>query len=147
MTDINKLTAVDSVTSGDLLPVFSTNNGGARKAALSAVLAYIQDNIVFPSSFTNQYAAPSATGFSVTVDSGSVWLVLTPTGAFAVGALVLPASPSDGDELLCNTTQDVTALTVSGNGNTVTGAPATLSANDFFRLRFEAVTSTWYRVG
>lgn len=147
MTEINKLTAIDSLVSGDLFPVFSTDNGGARKAAASVLLAYIQDNITLPGALENQYAAPSATGFSVTVDAGPTWLILTPVAGYAAGTIVLASEPEDGDEVLCNCTQSVTALTVSGNGNTVTGAPTTMAANDFFRLRFESVTGTWYRVG
>ncbi len=147
MTQINQLTAVDSLTAGDLLPMWSNNNGGARKAAISVLMSYIQDNIVFPSAFTKQFAAPSATGFSVAVGSGEVWLVLTPIAPYAAGTIVLPAGPADGDEFLCNVTQDVTALTIDGNGKTVTGGPTGLSANEYFRLKYEAVTGTWYRVG
>jgi hypothetical protein len=57
------------------------------------------------------------------------------------------ASVIDGQELLVNSTQAVTTLTVAGNGATVAGAPTTLAANGFFRLKFEALVSTWYRVG
>jgi len=49
--------------------------------------------------------------------------------------------------VLVNCTQAVTTLTINGNGATVTGAPTTLAANAFFRLRFEAVAGVWYRVG
>lgn len=147
MTQINQLTAVDSITAGDLLPLWSNNNGGARKAAVSALLAYMQDNIQFPAAFTKQFSAPSATGFSVAVGNGEVWLVLTPVAPYAAGIIVLPAGPADGDGFLCNVTQDVTALTIDGNGKTVTGGPTGLSAGDYFRLKYEAVTGTWYRVG
>ena len=37
--------------------------------------------------------------------------------------------------------------TVAGNGSTVNGAPTTLAANSFFRLRFDGVFKAWYRVG
>ena len=148
MTDINQLTSVASVVDGDLIPVWSTSNGGTRKASMSAVLAYIQDGIDTTSDgFGTQFAAPSATGFTVTVNDGAIWLVLTPVAGYAAGTITLPATPADGDEFLCNCTQSVTTLTVDGNGNTVTGAPTTLAANDFFRLRFEGVTGVWYRVG
>lgn len=147
MSQINQLTAVDSVVAGDQIPVWSNNNGGARKAAVSALLAYIQGNIQFPSAFTKQFAAPSATGFSVDVDDGEVWLVLTPVAGYAAGTIVLPAGPADGDEFLCNCTQAVTTLTIDGNGKTVTGGPTTLAENDSFRLKYESVTGTWYWVG
>lgn len=147
MSQINQLTAVDSVVAGDQIPVWSINNGSARKAAASVLLAFIQDNITFPASFTKQFAAPSATGFSVDVGDGEVWLVLTPVAGYAAGTIVLPAGPTDGDEFLCNCTQAVTTLTIDGNGKTVTGGPTTLAANAYFRLKYEAITGTWYRVG
>jgi hypothetical protein len=53
----------------------------------------------------------------------------------------------DGQQLLVSCTQAVTTLTVAGNGSTVNGAPATLAANAFFRLRFDGVFKAWYRVG
>jgi hypothetical protein len=61
---------------------------------------------------------------------------------------VLPASTTAADKqtINVNCTQSVTTLTINGNGATVTGAPTTLAANAFFTLRFDAVTSTWYRV-
>jgi len=63
--------------------------------------------------------------------------------------LVLPpvAGVLDKQELLVNTTQAVTTLTVSANGATVVGAPTTLAAGGFFCLRFDGVLDTWYRVG
>jgi len=100
-----------------------------------------------------QYAAPAATGFTVLVappDSGdSMFLLLTPNAGYAAGTITLPAAATcvDGQELLVTTTQLVTALTVGGNGSTVNGAPTTLAANAFFRLRFDGVFKAWYRVG
>ena len=45
MTDINRLSAASAVTAGDQIPVFSTANGDARRAAISVLLAYIQANM------------------------------------------------------------------------------------------------------
>jgi hypothetical protein len=153
MTTINQLTAVDSITAGDQFPVFSTNNGDARKAAASVLLAYIQENLEFPSAtFTTQYAAPSATGFSVAITDGddNIHLILTPSAGYAAGTITLPAASgaADGQEVLVNCTQSVATLTIAANGAiAVTGEPASLSANDFFRLKYDQPTQTWYRVG
>lgn len=151
MPTINQLSAADSLSDGDLLPVYSQNNGDARKASLSLLVSYLLGKITSTDDKTTQYAAPSATAFNVQiVGTGvSIWLVLTPTGAFAAGTLTLPpvAGVKDKQEILVNCTQGITALTVAGNGATVTGAPTTLAANGFFRLRFDGVTDTWYRVG
>lgn len=151
MPTINQLSAADSLSDGDLLPVYSQNNGDARKAALSLFAAYLQGKITSTDDKTAQYAAPSATAFNIQIQGTglSIWLVLTPTAGFAAGTLTLPpvAGVKDKQEILVNTTQAVTALTIAGNGATVTGAPTTLAANGFFRLRFDGVTDTWYRVG
>lgn len=159
MTTINQLSAVDSIQSGDQFPVYSSSNGDARKASASVVLAYIQDNITaaadsFPQ-YVTQYSAPGATGFTVAVNAGSdgtsnVWLILTPAAGYAAGTITLPAAAScvDKQEVSVNCTQAVTTLTVSANGATaVYGAPTTLAANAFFRMRFDDATNNWYRVG
>lgn len=151
MTTINQLTTMDSVSDGDQVPFFSTNNGDTRKSSFSTLKTYFQTGVTANDDKLTQYSAPSATGFSVQVNnaSNSVWLILTATGTFAAGTLVLPtlANCVDRQEILVNSTQVVTALTINGNGATVTGAPTTLAANSFFRLRFDNVAKVWYRVG
>lgn len=151
MPQINQLAAVDQVQPSDQVPIYSSSNGDARKASLSLLKAFFQEGVTAADDKITQYAAPSATGFSIQVNNAadSIWLVLTPTAGFAAGTLVLPAVANcvDRQEILVNCTQVVTTLTVSGNGATVTGAPTTLAANGFFRLRFDAITDTWYRVG
>lgn len=151
MPQINQLSAVDQVQASDQVPLYSSQNGDARKASLSVLKAFFQDGTTSVDDKITQYAAPSSTGFSVLANDGSdsIWLVLTPTGGFATGTIVLPALSHcvDKQEILVNCTQTVTTLTINGNGSTVTGAPTTLAANAFFRLRFDDVTNTWYRVG
>lgn len=151
MPTINQLSAVDSVVAGDLLPIFSQSNGDARKASMTVLAAFIQTLITSTDDKMTQYAAPSATGFAVLINDASlsVWLILTPVAAYAAGTLKLPllANCKDKQEILINTTQAVTTLTINANGATVTGAPTTLAANAFLRLRFDGVVKTWYRVG
>ena len=151
MPTINQLSAVDSLSDGDLLAVFSTSNGDARKAALSLLATYLAGKIAVSDNKITQYASPNATGFNVQLNNSGVstWLVLTPLAGYAAGTLTLPAVANcvDKQEILVNTTQAVTALTVAGNGATVNGAPTTLAANGFFRIRFDAVLDVWYRVG
>jgi hypothetical protein len=81
----------------------------------------------------------------VTIATGDTWLILTPTGTFAAGAIILPSAPTDKAEVIVTCTQIVTALTVSAGGTTVTGAPTTLAANQGFTMRFDAATNAWYR--
>lgn len=159
MPQINQLSAVDQLAAGDNFPIFDTSNGDARKISASALLAYMQANLTFPTvtgvpQFETQYAAPSASGFSVTIApttaGDNVHLILTPTAGYAAGTIVLPAIADvvDKQEVLVNCTQQVTALTVNGNGAVaVTGEPTSLGADDFFHLKYDAVLQTWFRVG
>jgi hypothetical protein len=151
MTTINQLSAVDAVVSSDQVPIYSSSNGDARKASMSVIKSFVLSGATTSDDKISQYAAPSATGFTVTVNnsSDSVWLILTPLAGYAAGTLVLPAVANcvDRQEILFNTTQAVTTLTINANGATVIGAPTTLAANAFFRLRFDAVLDVWYRVG
>ena len=153
MTTINKLTGIDTVTAGDLLAVFSTSDGQARKASMSVLQKFMQDNLSFGvAAFTTQFASPSSTGFSIQINDNTddTHLILTPTATFAAGTIVLPKATVavDKQQVLVNSTQIVTTLTIDGNGAiAVTGEPSTLAANDFFTLKFEKATSVWYRVG
>ena len=155
MTQINQLSAVDTVVGSDQVPIYASGQGDARKAAMSVILQYMQDNLTFSESgisYTTQYAAPSATAFSVQItdDSDSTHLILTPVAGYATGTIVLPAVGNviDKQEVLVNCTQAVTTLTINGNGAVaVTGEPAALAANDFFRLKYDITVQTWYRVG
>ena len=157
MPTINQLNSIDTPSGSDLLPLYSQSNGDARKLSLSNLLLWLTTNTPTATNnnqpqFTTQYAAPSATGFTVQVLDGSdnVWLILTPTAGFAAGTIKLPdvSKCVNKQEVLINCTQAVTTLTINGNGATaVTGAPTALAANTFFRLRFDSATSSWYRVG
>lgn len=151
--NISQLSRADSISLSDLLIFWSSVNCDTRAGSVSLLLNLLQENLTASGDDMTQYAAPNATGFSVSispvVDGQNVYLLLTPTGAFAAGTLVLPpvANCVDGQTFLMNTTQAVTALTLNGNGATVVGGPTTLAANAFFKLRFDGIFKNWYRVG
>lgn len=151
MSSINRLSTVSSVTSADLLALYSASLGNDSAATLGTLLTWLQTQLSAAGGFVTQYSAPAATGFSVTITpaatGGSVFLLLTPVAGYADGTIALPASPVDMQEVLVSCTQAVTTLTVSGNGYTVNGAPSTLAANAFFRMRFDGILKAWYRVG
>lgn len=148
----NRVTNVNQLNGADLLAAFIQQNGGTSAMSFTLFAQWLSDNItVEGDGKVTQYAAPSATGFTVTIanDSDSIWLILTPVAGYAAGTILFPAIANvvDKQEILVNCTQAVTTLTINGNGATVTGAPTTLAANAFFTLRFDAVLTTWYRVG
>ncbi len=157
MTQINRLSTLDKLGPGDQIPVFDTSNGDARKASVSTLLAYMQDALMFAKqgSYVAQYASPTATGFTVRVadggsDTSDVHLILTPSAAYASGTIVLPPATKStaGQEVLVNCTQQISSLVVGANGATaVRGAPSSLAADTYFRLKFVSNNQTWYRVG
>lgn len=150
--------AIERLNQGTLsaasqLPFYDSANGSDARASMTALAALLATLLGTSQLQVTQYSAPSATGFSVTVapatDGVSVWLLLTPAAGYAAGTIVLPAvaGAQHGQEVLVSCTQVVTALTVSGNGATVSGAPTALAANSFFRMKFDAVVDGWYRAG
>lgn len=55
------------------------------------------------------------TGFSYTFASGTQMLVINPAGTLATGTITMPAAPADGMVVTFNSSQIITALTVSAN--------------------------------
>ena len=153
MAAINQLSTISTLSGDTLFPVYDTANGDSRKVSLSTLSTYIASSVTANiSGFTTQYSSPSATGFTVPItDNGSsIHLILTPTSGFAAGTITLPSATNsiDGQMVIVNCTQFVTALTIGANGATaVTGAPTTLAANAYFTLKYDKVSSTWYRIG
>jgi hypothetical protein len=153
---INQLTALSSLAAGDNIAIGSSSNGDDRRAALSLLLSWLQSNltIVDASAFTEyttQYAAPSASGQNIQVTDAddNYHLIITPVAGYAAMTITMPSSTNAADkqDILINCTQAVTTLTMAGNGATVAGAPTTLAANAFFRLKYDLPGTTWYRVG
>lgn len=148
-----RMSSVAQLDDADYLHVYSASLGMEAAASLPALAAWLRTAAADPQALVTQYAAPSATGFSVAVAPPAagvnVFLLLTPIAGYAAGSIVLPAPELcvNGQQLLVVCTQAVTALTVNGNGSTVNGAPAGLVANGFFRLRYDGVMQAWYRVG
>lgn len=140
-------------TTASQMPFYDPTNGQDRRCSLNDVITLVEGQTT-TAGFVTQYAAPNASGFNITiappVTGTSMFLLLTPTGAFAAGTITLPAQSSliDGQEVLVHTTQAVTTLTVAANGATaVNGAPTTLAQFAFFRLRYDTINKSWYRVG
>jgi len=151
MPTINQLSGLSQVSSGDLLPIYVPNNGDARKVSVSQLLEYFQTTFAAPTVATNLYTP--GTGFNVTVPtpiSEQQWMIIQPAGTLATGTITLPLNTGvpDGTEVLITTTQIITAFTLALNGaSAVFGAPTTLTANSFFRVRFYQSTNSWYRIG
>jgi len=150
MPTINQLPLLAQVSPGDQVPVYSPNNGDARRLPISALLQYFQQTFASPTLATNVYTP--GTGFNVAVPTpvaAQQWMLIQPAGTLALGTITLPLNTQtpDGTEVLVTTTQQITGFTLALNGATAAyGAPSTLAAEDFFRMRFVQATNSWYRI-
>lgn len=150
MPQINQLPLLAQVSPGDQVPIYSPNNGDARRLPISALLAYFQQTFASPTLATNVYTP--GTGFNLAVPTPVAqqqWMLIQPVGTLATGTVTLPLNTQtpDGTEVLVTTTQQITAFTLGQNGAlALYGAPTTLAAEDFFRMRFVQATNSWYRI-
>lgn len=147
MPYINQLPLLSQVSAGDQVPVYSPNNGDARRLPISQLLDYFQQTFASPTLATNIYTP--GTGFSIAVPTASSqqWILIQPVSTLATGTVTLPLNTQtpDGTEVLVTTTQQITSFALGINGATaIYGAPSTLSAEDFFRVRFVQATNSWY---
>ena len=150
MPTINQLPLLAQVSPGDQVPVYSPNNGDARRLPVSSLLQYFQQTFASPTLATNVYTP--GTGFNVAVPTpvaAQQWMLIQPAGTLALGTITLPLNTQtpDGTEVLVTTTQEITGFTLALNGATAAyGAPTTLLAEEFFRMRFVQSTNSWYRI-
>jgi hypothetical protein len=150
MPQINQLSSISQVSGANQIPVYDQNNGDARKMSVSALLQYFQTAFAAPTVATNLFTP--GTGFNVAVPtpvSQQQWMIIQPAGTLATGTITLPLNTGtpDGTEVLVTTTQQITAFTLALNGAANGyGAPSTLAAQDFFRMRFYQATNSWYRI-
>jgi hypothetical protein len=150
MPQIYQLPLLAQVSPGDQVPIYSPNNGDARRLPISALLQYFQQTFASPPLATNVYTP--GTGFNLAVPTPVAqqqWMLIQPAGTLATGTVTLPLNTQtpDGTEVLITTTQQITAFTLGLNGATAGyGAPTTLAAEDFFRMRFVQATNSWYRI-
>lgn len=138
-------------TAASQVPFYDPSNGADRRASVSDIAAVIEQQMTATGGLITQYASPNASGFSVTVApptaGASVFLLLSPGGAYAAGTVVLP-SAIDGQEVVIHTRQAVTTLTVTPQaGDSASGAPSTLAAGGFARLRYDLINKLWCRIG
>jgi len=150
MPTINQLPVLNTISSGDQLPVYSPNNGDARRTSIGSLLTFFQQSFASPTLATNLFTP--GTGFSIAVPTPVAqqqWMLIQPAGTLATGTVTLPLNTQtpDGTEVLVTTTQQITTFTLAANGAAqLYGAPTTLAAQDNFRVRYYQPTNSWYRI-
>lgn len=150
MPTINQLPTLSTVSGGNLIPVWTPNNGDARKISVTALLEYFQQSFASPE-FLTQYITPGdGASVPITDNGNNTWCLIAPAGSLSTLTLTLPLNTNcaDGQMVLVTSTQAITTLTIGLNSSSAAfGAPTTMAANAFFTLRFLTATNSWYRVG
>jgi len=150
MPTINQLPVLSTISSGDQLPVYSPNNGDARRTSIGSLLTFFQQSFASPTLSVNLYVPGS--GFNITVPtpvSNDQWMLLQPAGTLATGTITLPLNTGvpDGTTVLITSTQEITSLTIALNGATaVYGAVTSLAAGTATQIRFYQPTNSWYQI-
>jgi len=150
MAQINQLPLLSPISSGDQLPVYSPNNGDARRTSVGSLLTFFQQSFASPTLAVNLYVPGS--GFNITVPtpvSQQQWMLLQPAGTLASGTITLPLNTGvpDGTTVLITSTQEITSLTIALNGaSAIFGAVTSLAAGAATTIRFYQPTNSWYQI-
>jgi hypothetical protein len=150
MPTINQLPVLNTISSGDQLPVYSPNNGDARRTSIGSLLTFFQQSFASPTLATNLYVPGS--GFNITVPtpvSNDQWMLLQPAGTLATGTITLPLNTGvpDGTTVLITSTQEITSLTIALNGaSAIYGGVSFLGAGTATAIRFYQPTNSWYQI-
>jgi hypothetical protein len=84
------------------------------------------------------------TGFSYTFAAGTQVLIIEPAGTLATGTITMPAAPADGMTITFSSSQQITALTMAGNGASLVGAVTFLPAKTGVTYVYRATGTTWF---
>jgi hypothetical protein len=150
MPTINQLPLLSPISSGDQLPVYSPNNGDARRTSIGSLLTFFQQSFASPTLSVNLFVPGN--GFNITVPtpvSNDQWMLLQPAGTLATGTITLPLNTGvpDGTTVLITTTQEITSLTIALNGaSAIYGAVTSLAAGTATAIRFYQPTNSWYQI-
>ncbi|MDV7446168.1 transcriptional regulator [Acinetobacter baumannii] len=148
----DRLNQTDALETGDQFVIYKGGCTDFRAVPQDIVLQWVLDNIQIPAPISAkiQRFNPNAV-FTVEIENNPVgtYLVMNPSISLASGTIKLPPfeSVTDGQELLVTSSQQITNLTIDGNGAALIGDPNTIAASGFFKLKCERVSQTWYRVG
>jgi hypothetical protein len=148
MPTINQLPVLSTISSGDQLPVYSPNNGDARRTSIGSLLTFFQQSFASPTVSVNLYVP--ASGFNITVPtpvSEQQWMLLQPAGTLATGTITLPLNTDvpDGTTVIISSTQEITSLTIALNGaSAIYGGITNLVAGGATQIRYYQATNSWY---
>ena len=147
-----RLNITDNIGDCDSVVIWSANNQDYRGAPVDLLIEKIQESIkkVDYPPINIQHFNPNA-NFTLDIENHEVgtYLILNPSVSITIGSIKLPEryTVTDGQVLLVACAQQVNNFSVDGNNALVIGAPNALAANGFFKLKYDKLSNTWYRVG
>lgn len=145
-----RLSNTDRIGPCDSVVIWSGDNGDFRGVPLDVLKEAIKPEQGNQSSLLVQHFNPNA-NFTLNIDNHEVgtYLVLNPSTSITTGSIKLPEryEVTEGQVVLVACSQQVTNFSVDGNNALVIGAPNALAANGFFKLKYDKLSNTWYRVG
>jgi hypothetical protein len=157
MTTINRLSTAETVATNDLIAIFSTQNGDARKASVFSLAAAIVPLIPAPSIPAAPVERkileiPVVNNFTINLPAttDNIWLKIDNTvpGVFS-GIINLPPFPGiiDGQIVNMSTKTALDNVTILAPGSDVPNVPSNFIFYQFLTLRYDATNNFWYRTG
>lgn len=145
---INQLTEIDTLATGDLLAVWDTSGGSNCKASIEELA-----NLIAPTTTDRVYEeVEDADVITLDQTTNNIWLLLENLESGAAGiTLVTPQSPRDGQEILISKMYDASAGNITftlsafnATGNTLsTLTNARLST----RIKYDLTSDKWWAAG
>lgn len=144
-----RLNITDRIGPNDSVVLWSANNQDYRGLAIDVLKEVIKDKSN-QSALLIQHFNPNA-DFTLNIENHKVgtYLILNPSVSITTGSIKLPERyvVTDGQVVLVTCSQQVNNFSIDGNNAHVIGAPNALAANGFFKLKYDKLSNTWYRVG
>jgi hypothetical protein len=132
---------------GDGQIVIGSSSGAPLAANLiagSGITINNAANSITISNINSKIILTPSTGDTITLSVSENITILNPSGTLLTLTINMDATPIDGELLTVSSTQAITTLTVSGNGNSIIGAPTSLIVGQVFSMIYDIGTTTWY---
>jgi hypothetical protein len=146
-----RLNITDRIGPNDSVVLWSANNQDYRGAPVDLLVEKVKEGIqVNQPPLLVQRFNPNA-DFTLNIENHEVgtYLILNPSVSITTGSIKLPEryGVTDGQVVLVTCSQPVNNFSVDGNNALIIGGPTTIAAGGFFKLKYDKLSNTWYRVG
>ncbi|WP_332605477.1 transcriptional regulator [Acinetobacter sp. ESBL14] len=148
-----RLNTTDKVGVGDQFVLYKANCSDFRALPQDVLLDWLNTNLSETPSLWKpivQHYNPNG-NFNLLVENHKegTYLLLNPSNSIENGTLVLPDNSEVADQqlILFSCSKQITNLVINGSGAVVVGAPNAISATAFFKIQYDKLSGTWYRVG